>query len=969
MFCFLFLQLAVGALGTAAGTVGSSNASQYCLQGAVPEDQRRYIQDDQGRNIPVGMLKGGWPSGDLMTEITMVLLREGLGYHAVVDDRLATYGASPIWALAGCENFDDASKRICGETETKIHVAVDSWIGSYAKEYEEMRTAHQSILPVILSSMGYDGEETLYVSEATFAAGYEDVGLALDFHRSYNRSHHDPKKYFSSTDDIPLTELSLCNATHMSNTERISQYFRYTGDAGGVRQQADGSYFAHCPDGVWWLSPACRENISGCIPTLTSSVGWRLQAMMHWSTVYGMPTAIGIIGDFSLWVQRVKRISALFYWWVPDSTFSDLRPLQIVFPRHSPSEWAAGDKKTSGAGSFVAKMVSSNLAFKARPVQEFVSQIKMELPTLQALLLRTQSEPVDAIACQWVKENEQTWQRWLPFQTKCFEGFGIVDTTGAYVSTRSKAASCGICQSGTFSDELEDEHGKTYRCASCPPGSSQSKASSTACEACPKGTATHEWGSEECTPCDVGSFQNLPGQSLCRPCEQHRTTRLLGATKQADCVCEAERIEENGACIVCMRGMSCPIGATTKQLLVVNSTFVGHPHLQAGYNSDPSAPLSTYKCVGSRCPGGSPGTCTGGLVGPTCGACPSQQFVGINECRDCHLLISVMWVASFILLLAANVCSYLLATSKYTHKATSLLCITTSLGMLFVLFQNVGVLHTMPISWPNGLSAILRFAALFLLSLQGLGLSCVTGSIASEYVASTGVFWLLLVTLPVVCLITKMIPYLVRREMDWNLLKVWSTIGQFFQVGFTTMASLGAAPFACFKHPSGQESILNYPGIFCGSNEQRIMQIFGGLLLFLATSFFVLCCFAAVKAPSWSGTPKLNAARFLVVRFRPDVWWFGLILLARGPFLSLPAIVLTGLPGFHLATMVMVLLLCLCLQIWFLPWKAPILNLVDALSNGFFVLLLAVSLAFLEVASEEERHLLEGTAVVFSVAM
>ena len=56
-------------------------------------------------------------------------------------------------------------------------------------------------------------------------------------------------------------------------------------------------------------------------------------------------------------------------------------------------------------------------------------------------------------------------------------------------------------------------------------------------------------------------------------------------------------------------------------------------------------------------------------------------------------------------------------------------------------------------------------------------------------------------------------------------------------------------------------------------------------------------------------------------------------------------------------------------RIWFLPWKAPILNLVDALSNGFFVLLLAVSLAFLEVASEEERHLLEGTAVVFSVAM
>ena len=43
------------------------------------------------------------------------------------------------------------------------------------------------------------------------------------------------------------------------------------------------------------------------------------------------------------------------------------------------------------------------------------------------------------------------------------------------------------------------------------------------------------------------------------------------------------------------------------------------------------------------------------------------------------------------------------------------------------------------------------------------------------------------------------------------------------------------------------------------------MQIFGGLLLFLATSFFVLCCFAAVKAPSWSGTPKLGDRKLLAM--------------------------------------------------------------------------------------------------------
>ena len=47
---------------------------------------------------------------------------------------------------------------------------------------------------------------------------------------------------------------------------------------------------------------------------------------------------------------------------------------------------------------------------------------------------------------------------------------------------------------------------------------------------------------------------------------------------------------------------------------------------------------------------------------------------------------------------------------------------------------------------------------------------------------------------------------------------------------------------------------------------------------------------------------KLTAVRFLVVRFRPDVWWFGLILLFRGLLLSVPAVIVTDMPSIHLAT-------------------------------------------------------------------
>lgn len=51
--------------------------------------------------------------------MTSILIREALGYHTVTDSKIGANGASPIYALAGCIDFDDASiaQKRCGETE------------------------------------------------------------------------------------------------------------------------------------------------------------------------------------------------------------------------------------------------------------------------------------------------------------------------------------------------------------------------------------------------------------------------------------------------------------------------------------------------------------------------------------------------------------------------------------------------------------------------------------------------------------------------------------------------------------------------------------------------------------------------------------------------------------------------------------------------------------------------------------
>ena len=52
--------------------------------------------------------------------LARLLLEDGLGYHARIHPKLGSNGASAIYALAGCLDFDEADKR-CGENETEIH--------------------------------------------------------------------------------------------------------------------------------------------------------------------------------------------------------------------------------------------------------------------------------------------------------------------------------------------------------------------------------------------------------------------------------------------------------------------------------------------------------------------------------------------------------------------------------------------------------------------------------------------------------------------------------------------------------------------------------------------------------------------------------------------------------------------------------------------------------------------------------
>ncbi|CAK9004860.1 unnamed protein product [Durusdinium trenchii] len=712
------------------------------------------------------------------------------------------------------------------------------------------------------------------------------------------------------------------------------------------------------PGGYWWLAPSCRHDVMACIPLVTASNGWFLQPLLQWSTAYGIPAAVGIIPSFADWSRTVKTTRSLFYWWVPDTTFLELQPESIVFPPFRASEWVLGNKRTSGSGTYIAKLTSPNLRQKSPRLRSFISKLSMDLNTVMDILQDVRTLPLSSLdawqdpACSWITRHEHIWSKWIPVDTNCFLGFGVVDEHGTFLPSKTGAVSCDVCPPGTFSEDLPD--GQSRRCTPCPPGSSQNKAAASRCHECQPGSVGATEGSVACTPCAVGFYQDASGKAACVACSNDTTTLLLGASKPEDCVCQIDLIESNLQCVPCGEGLTCPRGSTVEQLMHGQNTTAGErPQILQSYFSWPEEPLEIYKCPGQHCPGGVPGSCTEVRLGPTCDECPARMYATSDGCQSCEIPLVAAWIGGLCGLLLLIISVYYFAETRYMLKASLVECAKIGCDMTLNFMQNLGVLNSVFVPWPEGLRNLLKFSALFLFNLRSLGFNCALGSAVQQYMTMVSFFFGMTLSWPCLGYLSQFHCFR-KRNLAWKFHRTLGVTGSFLQLSFTTLCNVGLVPFMCFSHPNGRKSIAKYPNIFCGSPDHLTMQTLAVFILILGLTHFIMCCWAIWSAPAWSvkARRRLPAVHFLIANFKPSVWWFGAVILLRGPLISLPTVVATDLPGVNLALLICVWLSYYSIQLVCLPWKAPILNLVDGISTMLFLVLLAVSLHLEPVIAE-----------------
>ncbi|CAK9077714.1 Ephrin_rec_like domain-containing protein [Durusdinium trenchii] len=377
------------------------------------------------------------------------------------------------------------------------------------------------------------------------------------------------------------------------------------------------------------------------------------------------------------------------------------------------------------------------------------------------------------------------------------------------------------------------------------------------------------------------------------------------------------------------------------------------PQVQEGYFSTVAAPTEVYRCTSVvACPGGTPGSCNGGLVDTPCATC--------NEGWR-----QISWVVAVVASLVLLPLLYYLASSKLTSKATVLFATTASVGMMVMSMQNLGLIGMMTVAWPEDLKGFFSVCQFLLLDIDSYGFSCLAGSSAAiRYLFSAlmfpiGAAWLWL------CYgMSRFLP----TEHRWILPKTQSTCGAFLQVGFSTMSATALAPMMCYKHPNGLRSVLKYPEIICGSDEHSMILAIGWtFLIVFVLGFVALCTFAVTQVPRWSVEKKLDlvaSVRFLVFRFRLDAWWFGVPLLVRGPLLSLPVVLATDYPPVQIIVIATILTAFLVMQMLFWPWKVPLLNLTDCTVSFCITLLVTTSSLSLKIVEGPMMVFAEGVSTI-----
>jgi len=508
---------------------------------------------------------------------------------------------------------------------------------------------------------------------------------------------------------------------------------------------------------------------------------------------------------------------------------------------------------------------------------------------------------------------------------------------------------CNVCLAGTHAPSKN-----STMCSPCGPGTYSDGPGSSVCSLCAMGRIASSAGVSECSVCPIGEFQAGLGSMSCRPCPSQSTTFFKAATDMTDCVCPegmykpleaASRSLKWIDCLPCPPGMKCPFGSDMKNLRELSAG--PYPVATLGHMTRSADPLKAFKCrLPEHCPGGPPGTCAAYRKSEAvaCGECISGAYEDGSSCKACSDGVDLVPFVIVMILCFVGLILLALAVSRETIKQTGgMLTCTLLLGLTFTAMQTLGILDQLAFEWTEPVRTILQSLRVVSFDFKTLKFACVTEtSVLSEFLARQ-----LLAPLCVPTIIAVIV--LKKRFVDLGTRLVPEAInatGTVFSILFISILVSCVSPLICYRHPDKTDSSMrSHVSTLCWKGGEHTSLVAIGMVSFILVPlpFMVLVAYGIFKYPkhvkSVAGKPFLLSFRFLLVKFKPDMYFYGSTLLLRSFLLTLVPVALQD-AGAQIMMLCAFLLFFSLLQSSTKPWRSVIANGVDSFCSVLMVLLL-----------------------------
>jgi len=175
--------------------------------------------------------------------------------------------------------------------------------------------------------------------------------------------------------------------------------------------------------------------------------------------------------------------------------------------------------------------------------------------------------------------------------------------------------------------------------------------------------------------------------------------------------------------------------------------------------------------------------------------------------------------------------------------------------------------------------------------------------------------------------------------------------GLVVQAVYLALCKVGLQFLECRSHAAAPKTLLAYPSVECWSDEHTSMAPAG----FAAIAVYMFGVFAAFSyinaiAPRWYGVSERfrNRYRFLVVRWRPDKWYWGMIKSFTNLLITLVPIGVADDGVLQVSAVLLILGASMILQAVNCPWRDVQNNWADQAMQAALCVFYVICLAFTE---------------------